>query len=265
MSGDEVLALIVSLIIGVLGWKAWLGGLLFLNLRSRPAATRLLGWLLPFLSGAVMWFVLKHWSSHDVRDDFVYVFFYMAMWFGWLGAWIRLLPYIGLSCRDDMLEAGNAAAGLAIGGGILGVTFIFAGGNIGDGPGWWVVVFCGGVATASVLLLWLIGSRITNLPEIITVDRDVASGWRAAGFFIGSGLILGRAMAGNWHSAGQTLADFSAKGWPVLLLWGLVLFVDIVNRPTPQRPAPDRIVFGVLPCLLFIAFGIGDVMMQGPW
>ncbi len=265
MSGDEVMALTVSATIGIVGWKQWLGSLLFLEALSRRPATQFLGWLLPPLAGVTMFFVLLKWSSHDVQDNPIYLFFYMVMWLGWTGLWNQMLTYLGLSCRDDALERDNDAAGLAVAGGLLGVTFIFAGGNIGDGPGWWVVVFCAGMATAAVLFFWLIGNQITHVQEAITIDRDTAAGWRTAGFFIGSGLILGRAVAGNWHSAQQTVSDFIAKGWPVLILWGVVLFLDIVCRPTPQRPVPNRLVFGVLPCLLFIAVGIGDVIKQGPW
>jgi uncharacterized membrane protein YjfL (UPF0719 family) len=265
MSGDEVIALIVSAIIGIVGWKEWVGGLLFLEPLSRRSATQFLGWLLPPLAGVAMFYVLLKWSSHDVRDNPIYIFFYMVMWLGWTGLWNRMLPYVGLSCRDDALERDNTAAGLAIAGGLIGVTFIFAGGNIGDGPGWWVVVFCAGIATAAVLLFWLIGNQITHVQEAITIDRDMAAGWRTAGFFIGSGLILGRAVAGDWHSTQQTVSDFIARGWPALILWGIVLLLDIVSRPTPQRPAPNRLLFGVLPCLLFIATGIGDFIQQGPW
>jgi uncharacterized membrane protein YjfL (UPF0719 family) len=265
MSGDEIFALLVSGGIAIWGWQAWLGGLMSLGSLSRRADTQFLGWFLPPLAGAAMLFVLLKWSSPDVRDDTVYVFLYFVMWLGWTGLWNRLLPYLGLSWRDDALERDNFAAGLAAGGGLLGVTFIFAGGNIGDGPGWWVVIFCAGIATASVLLLWLIGNQITHVQEAIAVDRDASAGWRTAGFFIGSGLILGRAVAGDWHSAQQTISDFMAKGWPVLILWGAVLLLDVISRPTPERPAPNRVLFGVLPGLLFVAASIGEVIKQGPW
>jgi uncharacterized membrane protein YjfL (UPF0719 family) len=265
MSGDEVFALIVSGIIGIVGWKDWLGGLFSLEPLNRRPATQFLGWLLPLLAGAVMFFVLLKWSSHDVRDDPTYIFFYLVMWFGWTGLWNWLLPYLGLSCRDDVLERDNSAAGLAIGGGLLGATFIFAGGNIGEGPGWWVVVFCAALATAPLLLFWVVGNQITHVEEAITIDEDAAAGWRTAGFFIGAGLILGRAVAGDWHSVQQTVSDFIAKGWPALVLWGMVLVLDWVGRPTPQRPNPNSLLHGLLPGLMFIAAGISDVRAQGTW
>ena len=265
MSGDEIFALIGSIVIGVVGWKAWLGGLLCLSGLSRKPATQFLGWLAPMIGGLALFFVLCKWSSHDVRDDPVYIFFYLAMGFGWTGLWNWLLPYLGLSFRDDALERDNDAAGLAIGGSLLGTVFAFAGANIGDGPGWWVVVFCAALGSGTIFLFWVIGAQMTRTCEFITIDRDMASGWRAAGFFISAGLILERAVAGNWHSAPATVSDFAAKGWPVLVVWGVALLFDVAFKPTPQRPAPDSFVFGVMPCALLVGLGVADVVLQGAW
>ncbi len=265
MSGDEIIALSVCILLGFIGWKDWLGGLVFLEPLTRRAATQIIGWLLPPLAGGAMAFVLLKWSSHDVRDNPIYIFFYLVMWVGWTGLWNKILPYFGLICRDDVLERDNTAAGLAVAGGLLGVTGIFAGGNIGDGPGWWVVVFCAGLATATLLLLWFVENLITGIQDIITIDRDAAAGWRTAGFFIAAGLILGRAVAGDWHSADQTTSDFAAHGWPVLVFWGFALLFDFAGRPTPQRPVPNAWVFGILPALMLVAAGIREVIWQGPW
>jgi len=200
MSGDEVIALIASILIGIFGWRAWVGGLLSLEPLSRKPATQFLGWLSPLAAAAALFFVLVKWSSSDVKDDSTYIFFYMAMGLGWAGLWNWLLPFAGLSFRDDVLERDNNAAGLAISGGLLGATFAFAGANIGNGPGWWVVVFCAALSSGVMLILWMMGAQMTRMQESITIDRDIASGWRTAGFFIGAGLILGRAVAGDWHS-----------------------------------------------------------------
>jgi len=212
-----------------------------------------------------MLFVLFQWSSHDVRSSPLYISFYLVMWFGWIGALNFLLPFVGLSCRDDVLERGNAAAGLAFGGALLGLTFAFAGGNVGEGPGWWVVIFSAGLATAALLLLWVVGDAISHAADAITIDRDSAAAWRALGFFAGAGLILGRAVAGNWHSTGQTVADFVAKAWPVLMLWGVAVGMDVFTRPTPLRPAPDRLLCGVVPCLFYLVASVGVVIRQGWW
>jgi hypothetical protein len=265
MSGDEVFALVVSCIIGIVGWKTWLSGLVLLGPLSRRPATQFLGWFSPLIAAGALFFVLARWSSHDVRDNPVYIFFYMAMGFGWAGLWNWILPYAGLSFRDDALELDNDAAGMAISGGLLGATFAFAGANIGDGPGWWVVVFCAMLSTGVMLALWIIGTKLTRVQEFITIDRDIASGWRAAGFFVGSGLILGRAVAGDWHSAQETVTDFIAKGRPALILWAIAMVLDLISKPNPQRPAPNPIAFGVIPFVLLAAIGVGDVVTQGKW
>jgi hypothetical protein len=116
-----------------------------------------------------------------------------------------------------------------------------------------------------MLILWLISDRITGICDAITIDRDTAAGLRAAGFFIGSGLILGRAAAGDWHSADQTVTDFLARGWPVLLLWIGTIILEFMTRPTPERPTPDPLLFGFIPSFLFVAIGVGVLLGQGHW
>lgn len=194
MSGDEGIAFIISLVFAYLGWKPWAASLLLLNFLSRRAGTQLLGWLSPLLAGGVIWFVLVHWSSHDVRDIPLYICFYMALWLGCSGLWNFLAPYFGLNLRDDALERGNLAAALAVVGGLLGVTLIYAGANIGEGPGWWVVIFCAALGAVAMTVLWVIANACTGICDAITIDRDVASGLRAAAFFIATGAIFGRAL-----------------------------------------------------------------------
>jgi len=250
MSGDEVFALIVSAIIGIVGWRSWLGGLLLLQPLSRKPATQFLGWLSPLAAGAALLFVLFKWSSSDVRDAPIYIFFYMVMGFGWAGLWNLILPFAGLSFRDDALELDNDSAGLAIAGSLVGVTLAF---------------FCALLGTGVMLILWMVGAGITRVADAITIDRDISAGWRAAGFFIGSGLILGRAVAGDWHSANETVMDFLAHGWPVLILWAITLALDKVCGPTPQRPAPNSFMFGVMPFVLLMGISLGAVLVEGSW
>lgn len=265
MSGDEVTALLVSAILGLYGWQGWIGGLLRLQSLSRRWPTQLLAGLTPPVAGLAIYCVLCKWSSQDVRQSPGYILFYMLMWFGWTGLWHSLLPRFGLSCRDDALERGNTAAGAATAGALLGVTFAFAGANIGDGPGWYVVAFSAGLATAALLGLWFASTQITNVHDAIVIDRDLAAGLRTGGFFVGTGLILGRAVAGNWHSSSAALGDFITKGWPALILWVILVAFDAIANPTPQRPAPNRLLLGALPALLFIIAGIVVVIFQGSW
>ena len=265
MSGDEIFALIVCVVIGFIGWSRWIGGLLFLKPLVRKRETRTVALIAPLSAAAVMLFVLLKWSSHDVQSNIVYISFYFAMWFGWLGASQLLLPYFGLSVRDDLFERQNPAAAVAIAGALIGITLAFAGGNIGDGPGWWVVVFSSGLATGTLVLLWVFGNLISRVEEAITIDRDVAAGWRALGFFVGGGLVVGRAAAGNWQSAGATVSDFIGKGWPVLIVWAVTVVLDVAFRPSPASPTRPTIVGGFLPALLLVVLGLIAAIMQGAW
>ena len=109
MSGDEIFALIVCVVIGFIGWGGWVGGLLFLKPLGRKK-TQTVSVIAPLFAAALMLFVLLKWSSHDVQSNIVYISFYFAMWFGWLGASQLVLPYFGLSMRDDLFERQNPAA-----------------------------------------------------------------------------------------------------------------------------------------------------------
>ena len=68
----------------------------------------------------------------------------------------------------------------------------FAGGNVGDGPGWWVVVFCAALSTGALFLLWGALQAATDLADSIVIERDGASAVRLAGFLVACGLVLGR-------------------------------------------------------------------------
>jgi uncharacterized membrane protein YjfL (UPF0719 family) len=265
MSGDEVFALIVCLVVGCVGWWSWLSGLFFMKPFVWRTGTKPHAVVWPLLSAACVLFVLCRWSSHDVRSDPVYIFFYFVMWFGWTGAVLKVMPYLGLSARDDLLERQNPAAGLAVGGALLGSTLTFSGGNIGDGPGWWVVVFSAGLANGALLLMWVFGNLFTHVEEVLTVERDVAAGWRTFGYFAGGGLILGRAVAGNWQSGTETIADFVAKGWPVVFVWGSAVVMDAVLRPSPSCPARPPGQCGLLPAAVLIGMGLLLAKAQGAW
>jgi uncharacterized membrane protein YjfL (UPF0719 family) len=260
MSGDEVFVLVISAIMGVVGWRS------LLMLKPFPrTATRVLGYVTPLLCAVILFGVLRRWASDDVRHDSTYLLFYMVFGFGWLGLMNRMLPYLGLLSRDDVLERGNLAAALAVSGALTGLTLAFAGGNIGNGRGWWVVLFCAVLATGTLFVLWIIANSFSRVEEAITIDRDVAAGWRTLGFFIGNGLILGRAVAGDWHSTGETLVYFVRASWMALVLTIGSIVVDRYCLPTPEMPVRNSVLFGFLPGLGYLAAGMVTVKLEGAW
>jgi len=164
-----------------------------------------------------------------------------------------------------VIERANPAAAYAIGGALLGITLCFAGGNIGDGPGWWVVVFSAALSTLAFFILWALLHRFTGLADAVTIDRDPASGLRLAGYFIGSGLILGRSVAGDWVSMQATVVDFVSTAWPVVLLWVAAVLMERTFRPTQERPFPSPVAYGLAPLAAYVALGAFFVTQAGWW
>jgi uncharacterized membrane protein YjfL (UPF0719 family) len=263
MSGDEVFVALAS---GALALFAWLGWyLLPMRVERLGAPARGLEVLVatPPLAAAILYAVLRTAASHDVREDPIYLGFYLVMGAAWLGLGARCFPLLGVSPRDDVVERGNRAAAHAIGGALVAVMLCFAGGNIGDGPGWWVVVFSAALATATLLLLWLALDLLSGISDTVTVERDAAAGVRLAGFLVACGLILGRAVAGDWVSAGATARDFVLAAWPVLPLLAVAALAERRARPTPERPAPSPATHGTLPALLYVAVAALHVLRLG--
>ena len=263
MSPDEALVLVASLIVLLAAWTGWYWQAATIAVRLSPREGRPLLYVIPLVCVLVLWMVLRELASFDVREAPQYLFLYMALGLAWVGALIRGTAFAGISMRDDVLERRNGAAAIAIGGAMLGLTFAFAGGNIGDGPGWWVVVFAAGLATLALFLSWLALDALTGVSDAITIDRDRASGLRLAGFLVAAGLIVGRASAGDWVSAGATLVDFALVGWPVLPLLALATVAERSMRPTPERPAGSAVGSGVIPALLYILIAVGYVGVVG--
>lgn len=266
MSGDEVVVFVVSAITAAVSWVRWLWQATAVARRSSGAADR--AWLFggPLAGFAVLACVLRFLAADDVKESPVYLAFYAVMGAAWVGLALRFLPIVGISPRDDVIERGNRAAGTAVAGAVIGLTLCFAGGNIGNGPGWWVVTYAAGLSTVTWFVLWGILAGRTGAAEAVTIDRDPASGLRAAGFFVATGLILGRAVAGDWVSSAATVRDFIVLGWPALLLLAGAFFLEKTFAPTPQRPAPSVVVHGWLPAAFYVGLAVFVVAEAGrPW
>jgi uncharacterized membrane protein YjfL (UPF0719 family) len=266
MSADESFVQMICWAIAAFTWLPWLW--------ESVACARLCSgfqhrWSLyayPLVCVAVLAAVLRLYASSDVRESSTYILFYLAMGMAWVGLSARyFLPYFGLSSRDDVVERRNPAAAHALGGALLGLTLCFAGGNIGNGPGWWVVVFSAALSTVSFFILWALLDRFTGLADAVTVERDPASGIRLAGYFLGSGLILGRAVAGDWVSANDTVADFGKLAWPVLLLWLAAVLLERTFRPTKEIPLPSPLTHGLAPLGAYVALAFFFLAQAGWW
>jgi hypothetical protein len=228
----------------------------------QPKLPRALVFLMLPLSAILIFGLLRTLASHDVREDRRYLTMYTAMGLLWVPLATRFfLP--GISLRDDFYERGNASAGYAAVGFMVGSLLCFAGGNIGDGPGWWVVVFCAIIANTTLWALWLTAARFTRAVDLVTIDRDPALGMRLGGFFLACGLVLGRAVAGDWISLDATLRDFGRKAWPALILMVVYIGAERFSRARYHRDEQALFGRGVVPALFYVTLGLVSALSQG--
>jgi hypothetical protein len=214
----------------------------------------------PLLCAAGTLLVLVTIASADVVHDPKYILMYLAMGMTCIAIVVLFGAILGISHRADAAERSNPAAITAIAGLLVGATACYAGGNVGNGPGWWVVLFSGLLATAAFFLLWWLVHRASGLAEKVTVDRDLAAGLRAAGFLVGCGMILGRAVAGDWVSAGATATDFAGLAWPAALLAGAVVVVERSCAPETSRHALAVCLTGWVPACVYAGLGIAVML-----
>lgn len=106
--------------------------------------SKLVLFLIPFLCFFIIFFAIVLHASFDVVTNQFYIALYTVLGFAWIHFGVKMLFFLfDLSVVDDVLHSGNKAALFPAAGGIAGLTLIYAGANIGDGPGFWCVFFCG--------------------------------------------------------------------------------------------------------------------------
>ncbi|MFN6461681.1 MAG: hypothetical protein RMZ41_007505 [Nostoc sp. DedVER02] len=250
----------------VTSWKIW--GKWYLSIFSvtklaSPLPHRFLLLITPIICAGILYGTLRILASHDVRNNVLYLTFYLLMGATWVGIAVEAFLFCGLSVRDDAIERQNAAVSYGISGALIGITLCFAGGNIGDGPGWWVVAYSAMLSTGAWFLLWLVLEYFTQISEAIAIDRDRASGLRLAGFLVASGAILGRAVAGNWESFDATTIDFVRYGWPVIILAIAAIKVEKVCQPTAKQPSLPITSHGLIPLFSYISSSIIYILVWG--
>lgn len=265
MSEDEVFALLLSLVLALLGGALWyVRGLRITRLgASRGALAMLL--LAPPAALAFLWIVLATAAAVEVRTDVRYQFLFVAMGASWAFLLPRLLAFVGISYRDDALDRRNVPAAVALVGTVAGLAVLFAGSNMGEGPSIWNTVATALAATAGLFGVVLGLALCTSFGESIAVERDLATGVRFAGLTTASGVVLGRASAGNWVSVDAMVGDLVALGWPVAVLMLAAIALERVFRPRESNPRPSPIVAGVVPAAAFLTLSLAYVAYLPDW
>jgi hypothetical protein len=145
------------------------------------------------------------------------------------------------------------------------VAIIYAGGSAGEGPSVWDNYFSAALGTAGLLLLWIVLELGAKVSVSIAEERDLASGLRMCGFLLATGLMLGRAVAGDWHSVADTIHDFFHDGWPAAVLCALALPIERFAKPSRRCPFPPWPSHGLAPALLYLALGAAWLWHLGAW
>ncbi len=215
------------------------------------------------VNGAILLFVLTRWASFDVVGDPYYILGYGSLGLLWVYA---TAPWLGtfadIRLKQDVRGHNNVAAATLIAALTIGTTLAYSGGNIGNGPGWYVVAFCALLSTAAVFAVAFVVAVMTDAEERITIDHDLGGAIRLGAAIIGSGLIAGRAVAGDWVSVAATMADFAAAAWPIAVIAAVAVLVERVMPPS-------YLAGTMLRSLLVAALMIGGAWIYvgslGPW
>ena len=208
---------------------------------------------------------LHFWGAAEIRADVFEVLFLTIAGLIWLMLASALFPWFGLSLRDDAMERNNRGALVALCGGLFAVAFIYMGGSVGEGPSYFNNLFCVVLGTASLFLLWMTLEFAGKISRSIAEERDQATGMRLCGFLLAAGLVLGRALAGNWHSEADTFRDFLHDGWPAVAICVLAMLIERFARPSRQRPFPAWTRYGMIPGLVYLALAGAWLWHLGPW
>ncbi|MGH9601507.1 MAG: hypothetical protein ACRD24_03870 [Terriglobales bacterium] len=262
LDGFEPVALFAFGLFGLISWFGWYWSLVRVTRLGGSLSHRLALALTPVVCALGLLQVLRFLADEVVRAEAFWQFYYMAIGAGWLAGVMRLVSYMGISVRDDVLERRNTAALPALQGALIGLTLCFAGANVGNGPGVHVVILSAGLSTALLLAIWLAVDRLSGpgIAERITVERDLASGIRLAGLLVALGCILGAAVAGAWVDLTTTVVGFFLYAWPAALLGAVAVLTE---RRGAGAPLVGSVIGSVLAAGLYVAFAVGYVARQG--
>lgn len=208
-------------------------------------------------------FVLRTWASFDVVADPFYIVGYLCLGIVWISLSAKVLHgFADIRFRQDVRDRNNFAAAIAIGGLLLGSAIAYAGGNIGDGPGFHVVVFSALLSTATVYSSVWVLALVSDAEERVSIDHDVGAAMRFAALAIAAGLVAGRAAAGNWVDTESTLVDFAQVAWPVAFL---VAASVVAERRSPPVYVAGSTAYSALFAAGLIAMASVYVYSLGAW
>jgi hypothetical protein len=258
MSGDEMFIFIGSFVLTLMSLYTWYNTVLVRWPEDRGRFSRRVLMYLPVAAFIINFFTLKVLAAYDVVDSPPYIALYIFLGYAWLFGGMKLFfLFLDISWMDDTLNLDNKAALLPVTAGYLGLTIIYAAANTGDGPGWWCVVVSAGIGVAAWLILAAFVSRLTNISERITIERDVSAGIHFGLYLLASSLILGKASSGDWTSFQMTIYEFS-RGIPVIPLSLLIILLELLYRSRRRNILGKRqlLLYSTASGMIYVVIGI---------
>lgn len=262
MSGDETFVLFTAGAAALLATFVWYIRIGRTAGFGYPNLLRLALGIAPPLAIAAVFAVIKAAGSFDVRNAPDYLLFYTVLGTAWMFGAVKLMDYSGISFRDDAIERRNPAAVIVIVAVLFSHAAIYAGANIGDGPGWWCVLAAAFIGSASWFVLWSVLEWLCSASERITVERDTAAAVRISGFMLASAYMCARGSAGDWTSLEQTLAEF-VVAWPAVPLAAIAIGIEWYFQSVPRQKRMGAIG-SVLVAALYFAVATIAVETSGP-
>lgn len=265
-SGDEVLFFLVAGVVALITTARWY--YVIARAKSfRPSPTRPVLAIVPPVLVVILLVVLQTMADPVyVAGKLDYTLLFTAGGIAWMFVCAAAFALLGVNARDDALERCNLPAALVIAGGMSGVMFAYAGSNVGNGPTIWTTLLPALVATLTLLATWGVLEALTDTAEVVTVERDIATGVRVGTFLACAGAVLGRAMAGDFDEEagyGGTMRDFARLAWPVIAVLPVMVVQHRVARLTPARPNPSIVTTGLVPAAAIIALTLVYVLALG--
>ncbi|GEM_PF-2654213 len=181
------------------------------------------------------WFVLQTGAASDIVGFYTWMYVFLALAI-LLVAGLRV-PMLGMFYPADVVERGNLAAGIAMGGFALGTAFAFGGALTGEGPGWWVVVAFFFLAYWELRGSMALVGRLGQLKDDVRLERDVSAAILLAGVAISAGLVAGRAAAGDFTGWERDLPDYLRRVAPIVAIAPVAALAGAYSRFHPRKDA----------------------------
>jgi hypothetical protein len=95
----EIFAFIASVFLSLKSWLTWYSDIASVNRLRTPVSKRLVLLTAPLVCLALTLIALTKLAATTVRNDALYISFYLLVGAGWLGGMTLIFPFLGISAR----------------------------------------------------------------------------------------------------------------------------------------------------------------------